>query len=55
LNKTVWYYRSGSVFRDGKGCVWVEVKLYPPVKGYTTGWMMVRDQLGTYFTSPQID
>lgn len=55
LNETVWYYRSSSVFTDRKGCVWVEVKLYPPVKGYTTGWMMVRDQLGTYFTSPQLD
>ena len=55
LNKTVWYYRPGSVFTDTKGCVWVEVRLYPPVKGYTTGWMLVRDQLGTYFTSPQIN
>ena len=55
LNKTVWYYRSSSVFTDRKGCVWAEVRLYPPVNGYATGWMMVRDQLGTYFTSPQID
>lgn len=55
LNKSVWYYRPSSVFTDSKGCVWAEVKLYPPVKGYTVGWMLVRDQLGTYFTSPQID
>jgi LysM repeat protein len=54
LNKTVWYYRSGSAFTDKKGCVWVEVNLYPPVKGYTTGWMLVKDQLGNYFTKPQI-
>lgn len=54
LNKTVWYYRPNSVFTDKKGCVWAEVKLYPAVKGYTTGWMLVRDQLGTYFTSPRL-
>lgn len=55
VNKSVWYYRPSSVFTDSKGCVWAEVKLYPTVKGYTTGWMLVRDQLGTYFTSPRFD
>jgi LysM repeat protein len=55
LNRTVWYYRSNSVFMDKKGCVWVEVRLYSHPKGYTTGWMLVKDQLGNYFTSPQID
>ena len=54
LNNTTWYYRPNSVFMDSKWKVWVEVKLYPPVKGYTTGWMLVKDQLGTYFTDPQI-
>jgi LysM repeat protein len=55
LDKTVWYYKPGSAFMDKKWRVWVEVRLYPPVKGYTTGWMLVKDQLGTYFTDPQID
>ena len=55
LNKTVWYYRRSSTFREQNGCVWVEVNLYPPVKGYTTGWMLVKDQLGNYFTNPQIN
>ena len=55
LNKTVWYYKPGSTFRQQNGCVWVEVNLYPPVKGYTTGWMLVKDQLGNYFTDPQIN
>ena len=55
LNKTVWYYRPSSVFTDKKGCVWAEVRLFPAVKGYTTGWMLVRDQLGTYFTNPQLN
>jgi LysM repeat protein len=55
LKDTVWYYRPGSQFVDSKWKVWVEVRLYPPVKGYTTGWMLVKDQFGTYFTEPHID
>jgi LysM repeat protein len=55
LDDTVWIYNPGSVFRDHKGCVWVEVNLYKHPKGYTRGWMLVKDQLGQYFTSPQID
>jgi LysM repeat protein len=55
LNKTTWYYRQSSVFIDSKWKVWAEVKLYPPVKGYATGWILVKDQLGTYFTDPQIN
>jgi LysM repeat protein len=47
------YYRPGSDVADAKGRIWVEVKLYPPTQGYATGWMMVRDQLGTYFTRPR--
>lgn len=55
LKDTVWYYRPGSAFVDSKWRVWVEVRLYPPVKGYATGWMLVKDQFGTYFTEPHID
>jgi LysM repeat protein len=55
LDKSAWFYRPGSVFVDSKWRVWVEVRLYPPVKGYTTGWMLVRDQFGTFFTNPRID
>jgi LysM repeat protein len=54
LDKTAWIYNPGSVFRDAKGCVWVEVNLYQHPKGYTKGWMLVKDQLGQYFTDPQI-
>jgi LysM repeat protein len=54
LDKTTWIYNPGSVFKDAKGCVWVEVNLYQHPKGYTKGWMLVRDQLGQYFTDPQI-
>jgi len=54
LYKDIIYYKPSSVFVDKKWKVWVEVKLYPPMSGYYTGWMLVRDQLGTYYTSPQI-
>ena len=55
LNKTTWYYKTNSIIMDSHWKVWAEVKLYPPVKGYATGWILVKDQLGTYFTDPQID
>ena len=55
LNKTTWYYKTNSVIMDSHWKVWAEVKLYPPVKGYATGWILVKDQLGTYFTDPQIN
>ena len=55
LNGTTWRYRQSSVFVDKHWKVWVEVKLIPPAKGYTTGWILVKDQLGTFFTDPPID
>jgi len=55
LNKTTWYYKTSSIFMDKHWKVWAEVNLYPPVKGYATGWILVKDQLGTYFTEPNID
>ena len=55
LDGTRWYYKLNSVFVDKKWKVWVQVKISPSVNGYSTGWLLVRDQYGTYFTSPQID
>jgi LysM repeat protein len=55
LNKETVYYYPNSVFHDGLGCTWVKVKIFPPTKGYYEGWLLVRDQLGNFFTSPQID
>jgi hypothetical protein len=55
LNKDTVYYKPGSVFIDNKWKVWVEVMLFPPVNGRTTGWLLVKDQFGTYFTDPQIN
>lgn len=54
LNKEKLYYRTNSVFVDSNWKVWVEVRVYPPTKGYYTGWVLVRDQFGTYFTDPAI-
>jgi len=54
LKDTRWYYKLNSVFVDKKWKVWVQVKISPPVNGYSTGWLLVRDQYGTYYTSPQI-
>jgi LysM repeat protein len=55
VNKTWWKYRIDSVTVDSTGLVWVEVTLSPMVNGYATGWIMVRDQLGSHFTEPKID
>jgi LysM repeat protein len=55
LYKDVLWYDTNSVYVDGKWRVWVIVKLIKPTKDYTTGWLMIRDQYGTYFVSPQID
>ncbi len=54
-NNSAWLYIPNSVFTDSRGKVWVQVHLYPAVKGYSTGWMLVRDQLGKFFTDPPID
>jgi len=53
-NNSSWLYDPGSVYTDSKGKVWVKVHLYPAVNGYSSGWMLVRNQLGKYFTSPAI-
>lgn len=52
---TNWQYRKNSTTIDSNGFVWVEVTLNPLVKGYSTGWILVRDTLGNYFTEPNID
>ena len=53
--KTYWKYNNGSIYRDAKGNVWVEVKLGELINGSWTGWILVKDNLGKYFTDPQID
>ena len=55
VKDTTWRYRRNSVTVDSKGIVWVEVALSQMVDGYSTGWILVRDTLGNYFTEPNID
>jgi hypothetical protein len=55
MDKTTWFYKLNTVFMDKRFKVWVEVKLFPPVKGHTTGWLLVTDQFGKHFTKPAID
>jgi LysM domain len=55
VNNSEWRFRKNSVTIDSTGLVWVEVTLSQQVNGFSTGWIMVRDQLGTHFTDPNID
>lgn len=52
---TYWYYNTSNIRKLDDGSVWVEVKLGEQINGRWTGWMLVKDRLGTYFTSPKID
>lgn len=54
LNREKVYYFPGTATVDSKGRVWVQVKLFTSVPGYSTGWLLVKDQFGTFFTDPQI-
>jgi LysM repeat protein len=53
-NKSTIYYYRNSFYNDYGGCVWVKVKVFPPTNGYYDGWLLVKDQLGHYFTSPTL-
>ncbi len=55
LYKTEWKYSINTRTFDAKGQLWVQVYFYPTPKGQTSGWMLVKDRLGNYFTDPQID
>ncbi len=48
-----WVYRKNSLTTDSIGFVWVEIQLNP-LSGFSTGWILVRDSLGNYFTSPNL-
>jgi LysM repeat protein len=53
--QSAWLYRKNSITVDGLGFVWAEISFDHPVNGYSTGWIMVKDGLGTYYTNPKID
>lgn len=54
LQDTVWRYRRNSITVDSVGLVWVEVALSQMVDGRCTGWIMVSDVLGGFFTLPEL-
>lgn len=46
-----WCYYPNTITKDAYGKVWVQVTLNPPQHGYSSGWIMVRDQYGSYYTT----
>jgi LysM repeat protein len=55
IKGSTWTYQKSSVTVDREGFVWVQVALPRTVDGYDTGWIVVKDGDGNYYTSPQID
>jgi hypothetical protein len=55
IKDSTWTYLKTSTTVDAEGFVWVQVALPRVVDGYETGWLVVKDGLGNYYTSPQID
>lgn len=54
VKNTNWRYNKTTITTDASGFVWAEV-LLSPGSGYNTGWIIVRDRLGSYLTKPGID
>jgi LysM repeat protein len=52
---STWTYQKSSVTVDREGFVWVRVALPRVVDGYETGWIVVKDGLGDYYVSPEIN
>ena len=48
-------YTKSSITVDPLGYVWVQITFDQTVHGYSTGWIMVKDGLGNYYTSPNIN
>jgi LysM repeat protein len=55
IKGSTWTYLKSSITVDAEGFVWVKVALPRTVDGYDTGWIVVKDGLGNYYTSPEID
>ena len=52
---SVWQTVKNSTTVDREGFVWVQVLLPRTVAGYSTGWIVVKDGLGNYYTVPNVD
>jgi LysM repeat protein len=48
-------YTKNSVTVDPLGYVWVQITFDQTLHGYSTGWIMVKDGLGNYYTNPNIN
>ena len=48
-------YTKSSITVDPLGYVWAQITFDQTVHGYSTGWIMVKDGLGNYYTSPNIN
>lgn len=46
-----WCYYPSTLTKDSVGKTWVQVDLDPPQHGYYTGWILIKDQYGGYFTT----
>ena len=46
-----WCYYPNTMTTDANGKVWIQVDLTPSQHGYTTGWLLLKDQYGSYFTT----
>lgn len=55
LYKTEWQYGIYTRTVDAKGQLWVQVYFFQTPQGYSSGWLLVRDRLGNYFTDPHLD
>jgi LysM repeat protein len=50
-----WHWRKDSKTMASNGMLFVEVSLGHVVDGYSSGWILVKDALGNYFTDPNLD
>jgi LysM repeat protein len=48
-------YTKNSVTVDALGYVWVQITFGQTVNGHSTGWIMVKDGLGNFYTNPNIN
>jgi LysM repeat protein len=55
IKGSTWTYLKGTTTVDAEGFVWVQVVLPRVVGGYETGWLVVKDALGNYYTDPNIN
>jgi len=53
--RSTFMYRRSSVVVDQIGLVWVQILFDSTVNGYSSGWIMVKDGLGNYYTDPAIN